>query len=69
MANQTPLTFSAKVMLSQIFSDRYLVALADPHPTFIQEVSQLHHHYELLDIRENSKHYKTVYGIDLAVEL
>jgi hypothetical protein len=56
-------------MLSQIFSDPYLIALADPHPTFIQEVSQLHHHYELLDIRENSKHYKTVYGIDLAVEL
>jgi hypothetical protein len=29
----------------------------------------MHHHFELLEIKSNSKHYKTFYGIDIANEI
>ena len=36
---------------------------------FSEECKRLQLHYEMLDIRENSTHYKTVYGVDVADEL
>jgi len=36
---------------------------------FQEECRKHHHHFELLEQRENSKHYKTVYGVDVATEI
>jgi hypothetical protein len=69
LANKTPLTYSSKVLLSQVFNDCEFSKLCDPDAEFVAECRNLHHHYELLDIRENSKHYRKVYGVDVAAEI
>lgn len=62
------LTFSSKVLLSQALNDPIVYALFKS-PEFANECKTMQYHYELLDTRENSTHYKTVYGIDIAYEL
>jgi len=57
------------VLLSQVFNDDNYKVICEEDPEFFEECSKIHHHFELLDIKSNSKHYKTVYGIDIANEI
>lgn len=62
------LTYSSKVLLSQALNDS-TVSDFFKSAEFVKDCKIMQYHYELLDIRENSTHYKTLYGLDIANEL
>jgi hypothetical protein len=62
------LTYSSKVLLSQALNDS-TIAVFFKSAEFVKDCKIMQYHYELLDIRENSTHYKTLYGLDIANEL
>ena len=64
------LTFSSKVLLSQILYESDIPKdlskkLSDLH----QDCQQMQFRYEQIDLRENTSHYKTAYSVDIAAEI
>ena len=52
-----------------MFNDDDYKAICEPDLEFFDECHKMQHHFELLEIKSNSKHYKTAYGIDIANEI
>ena len=58
---QDKIPFSSKVLLSQVLQQL-------DHPPN-QEVKEIMYRYEQIEMRDNTREYKNLYGVDLAYEL